>query len=185
MSYTQTVIEAIFSTSVNLFWLKFRNCMDKNSLGVEVTDEPKWTKWLYKVICFWGTISTVQKNKNPKGPSGMFFTGGCRRADWLLPLIQRASWQKPVSNLGDTLVYFTIRALIGNRGKLQGYWREAPSETGFTLFLLLNSPILPKASHQKKVLINPCLPNSMNDIMGEIADTCENNCIFSSEIIFQ
>lgn len=138
--------------------------------GVEVTDEPKWTKWLYKVICFWGTISTVQRIKKSKGPSGMFFTGGCRReADWLLPLIQRASWQKPVSNLGDTLVYFHNELSWVIEVNCKDTDMKHHQKQDFTLFLLLNSPILPKASHQKRCSL--ILVNSMNDIMGRIADT--------------
>lgn len=71
---------------------------------------------------------------------------------------------------------FSQWALMGNRSKLQGYWREAPSETGFYSFTQFSNSS--KSIASEKMLINPCLPNSMNDIMGRIADTCENNCIF-------
>lgn len=73
---------------------------------------------------------------------------------------------------------FSQWALMGNRGKLQGYWREAPSETGFYPFSFTQFSNSSKSIASEKMLINPCLPNSMNDIMGRIADTCENNCIF-------
>ena len=72
---------------------------------------------------------------------------------------------------------FSQWAFMGNISKLEGYWHEAPSETGFYPFSFTQFSNSSKSIASEKMLINNYLSNSMNDIMGRIADTCENNCI--------
>ena len=79
---------------------------------------------------------------------------------------------------GRCTCVFSQWALMGNISKPQGYWLEAPSETGFYPFSSAQFSNSCKSLSSGKMLINPCLSNSMNDIVGRIAGTCENNCIF-------